>query len=211
MSDIDVINKYDFRTPTQDVFKARKGIDAEIVTQISHMKDEPDWMLDFRLKSLDIFHSKPMPKWGGSIDIDFQDIYYYLKPTEGQGKTWDDVPEEIKETFDKLGIPQAEKEFLSGVKAQFESEVIYGSLEEDLAKQGVVFLDTDSAVREHPDLLREYFGKIIPPDDNKFSALNSAVWSGGSLSTYLPVLVLNFPYKHTFASMLKTWDSLNAR
>ena len=198
MSAIDVINKYDFRTQTQGVFKARKGIDAEIVTQISQMKDEPDWMLDFRLKSLDIFHSKPMPKWGGSIDIDFQDIYYYLKPTEGQGKTWDDVPDEIKETFDKLGIPQAEKEFLSGVKAQFESEVIYGSLEEDLAKQGVVFLDTDSAVREHPDLLREYFGKIIPPDDNKFAALNSAVWSGGSFIYIPPGVSIEFPLQAYF-------------
>ena len=198
MSTIDVVNKYDFRTQTQGVFKARKGIDAEIVTQISQMKDEPDWMLDFRLKSLDIFHSKPMPKWGGSIDIDFQDIYYYLKPTEGQGKTWDDVPDEIKETFDKLGIPQAEKEFLSGVKAQFESEVIYGSLEEDLAKQGVVFLDTDSAVREHPDLLREYFGKIIPPDDNKFAALNSAVWSGGSFIYIPPGVSIEFPLQAYF-------------
>ena len=198
MSTIDVVNKYDFRTQTQGIFKARKGIDAEIVTQISQMKDEPDWMLDFRLRSLDIFHSKPMPKWGGSIDIDFQDIYYYLKPTEGQSKTWDDVPDEIKETFDKLGIPQAEKEFLSGVKAQFESEVIYGSLEEDLAKQGVVFLDTDSAVREHPDLLREYFGKIIPPDDNKFAALNSAVWSGGSFIYIPPGVSIEFPLQAYF-------------
>lgn len=198
MSTIDVVNKYDFRTQTQGIFKARKGIDAEIVTQISQMKDEPNWMLDFRLRSLDIFHSKPMPKWGGSIDIDFQDIYYYLKPTEGQGKTWDDVPDEIKETFDKLGIPQAEKEFLSGVKAQFESEVIYGSLEEDLAKQGVVFLDTDSAVREHPDLLREYFGKIIPPDDNKFAALNSAVWSGGSFIYIPPGVSIEFPLQAYF-------------
>ena len=198
MSTIDVVNKYDFRTQTQGIFKARKGIDAEIVTQISQMKNEPDWMLDFRLRSLDIFHSKPMPKWGGSIDIDFQDIYYYLKPTEGQGKTWDDVPDEIKETFDKLGIPQAEKEFLSGVKAQFESEVIYGSLEEDLAKQGVVFLDTDSAVREHPALLREYFGKIIPPDDNKFAALNSAVWSGGSFIYIPPGVSIEFPLQAYF-------------
>ena len=198
MSTIDVINKYDFRTQTQGVFKARKGIDAEIVAQISKMKEEPEWMLDFRLRSLDIFHSKPMPKWGGSIDIDFQDIYYYLKPTDGQGKTWDDVPDEIKETFDKLGIPQAEKEFLSGVKAQFESEVIYGSLEEDLAKQGVVFLDTDSAVREHPDLLREYFGKIIPPDDNKFAALNSAVWSGGSFIYIPPGVSIEFPLQAYF-------------
>ena len=198
MTAIDVINKYDFRTSTQGIFKARKGIDREIVTQISQMKEEPEWMLDFRLKSLDIFNSKPMPKWGGSIDIDFQDIYYYLKPTEGQCKTWDDVPEEIKDTFDKLGIPQAEKEFLSGVKAQFESEVIYGSLEEDLAKQGVIFLDTDSAVRDHPDLLRQYFGKIIPPDDNKFSALNSAVWSGGSFIYIPPGVSIEFPLQAYF-------------
>jgi len=198
MNLINAINKYDFRTQTQGVFKARKGIDAEIVAQISKMKEEPEWMLEFRLRSLDIFHSKPMPKWGGSIDIDFQDIYYYLKPTEGQGKTWDDVPDEIKETFDRLGIPQAEKEFLSGVKAQFESEVIYGSLEEDLAKKGVIFLDTDSAVREHPDLLREYFGKIIPPDDNKFAALNSAVWSGGSFIYIPPGVSIEFPLQAYF-------------
>ena len=148
------INKYYFRTATEGVFRARKGLDADIVAQISEMKDEPDWMRDFRLKSLEVFNSKPMPRWGGGINIDFQDIYYYLKPTEQQGKTWDDVPEEIKETFDKLGIPQAEREFLSGVKAQFESEVVYGSLKDDLADQGVEFLDTDTAVREHPDLLR---------------------------------------------------------
>ena len=145
------INKYNFRTETTGVFKAQKGINAGIVNQISDIKNEPDWMREFRLKSLEIFESRPMPKWGGDIDIDFQDIFYYLKPTNGQGRTWDDVPQEIKDTFDKLGIPEAEKKFLSGVKAQFESEVIYGSLEEDLAKQGVIFTDTDTAVREHPD------------------------------------------------------------
>ena len=192
------INKYDFRTPTEGVFRARKGLDADIVAQISEMKDEPDWMLDFRLKSLEVFNSKPMPRWGGGINIDFQDIYYYLKPTEQQGKTWDDVPEEIKETFDKLGIPQAEREFLSGVKAQFESEVVYGSLKDDLADQGVVFLDTDTAVREHPDLLREHFGKIIPPDDNKFAALNSAVWSGGSFIYVPPGVQIEFPLQAYF-------------
>ena len=192
------INKYDFRTATEGVFRARKGLDADIVAQISEMKDEPDWMRDFRLKSLEVFNSKPMPRWGGGINIDFQDIYYYLKPTEQQGKTWDDVPEEIKETFDKLGIPQAEREFLSGVKAQFESEVVYGSLKEDLADQGVVFLDTDTAVREHPDLLREHFGKIIPPDDNKFSALNSAVWSGGSFIYVPPGVKIEFPLQAYF-------------
>ena len=175
------INKYDFRTNTPSVFKARRGLDRDIVSQISEMKQEPTWMRDFRLKSLDIFNSKPMPKWGGNIGIDFQDIFYYLKPAEQQGKTWEEVPEEIKKTFDRLGIPEAERKFLSGVKAQFESEVVYGSLAEDLAKKGVIFTDTDTAVREHPDLLKEYFGSIIPPTDNKFAALNSAVWSGGLL------------------------------
>lgn len=192
------INKYDFRTETTSVFRARKGIDAEIVGQISEMKNEPDWMRQFRLQSLETFLSKPMPKWGGAIDIDFQDIYYYLKPTEQQGRTWDDVPEEIKNTFDRLGIPEAERKFLSGVKAQFESEVVYGSLKEDLAEKGVIFTDTDTAVREHPELLREYFGKIIPPNDNKFAALNSAVWSGGSF-IYIPKGVkIDFPMQAYF-------------
>ena len=192
------INKYDFRTESQAVFKARKGLDAEIVNQISEMKDEPDWMRDFRLRSLEIFQSKPMPNWGGDIDIDFQDIYYYLKPTDQQGRTWDDVPQEIKETFDKLGIPEAEKKFLAGVKAQFESEVVYGSLKEDLAEKGVIFTDTDTAVREHPDLLREYFGTIIPPADNKFAALNSAVWSGGSFIYVPPGVKIDFPLQAYF-------------
>jgi Fe-S cluster assembly protein SufB len=119
------INKYDFRTTSTPIFKARKGLDAQIVSQISDMKDEPDWMRKFRLDSLEIFNSKPMPRWGGKIGLNFQDIYYYLKPAEHQGRTWDDVPEEIKRTFDRLGIPEAEKKYLSGVKAQFESEVIY--------------------------------------------------------------------------------------
>ena len=196
--DLGEINKYDFVTPTQEVFKARKGIDAEIVNQISDLKEEPAWMREFRLESLRIFESKPMPRWGGNIDIDFQDIYYYLKPTDHQGKTWDDVPEEIKDTFDKLGIPQAEREFLAGVKAQFESEVVYGSLQEDLSKQGVIFTDTDTAVREHSDLLQEYFGTIIPPSDNKFAALNSAVWSGGSFIYVPPGVNIEFPLQAYF-------------
>ena len=192
------INKYNFRTESKAVFKARKGLDKEIVAQISEMKDEPQWMRDFRLEALDIFHSKPMPKWGGAIDLNFQDIYYYLKPTNGQGKTWDEVPQEIKDTFEKLGIPQAERKFLAGVKAQFESEVIYGSLKEDLAEKGVIFTDTDTAVREHSELLREYFGTIIPSGDNKFAALNSAVWSGGSF-IYVPKGVkIEFPLQAYF-------------
>ncbi len=195
---IGVINKYDFRTESKAVFKARKGIDAEIVNQISDMKNEPDWMREFRLNALEIFFAKPMPKWGGAINLNFQDIFYYLKPTDHQGKTWDDVPQEIKDTFEKLGIPQAERKYLSGVKAQFESEVVYGSLKEDLAKKGVIFTDTDTAVREHSDLLRQYFGTIIPSADNKFAALNSAVWSGGSFIYVPPGVKIEFPLQAYF-------------
>jgi Fe-S cluster assembly protein SufB len=193
------INKYDFHTDEREyVFKSRKGIDAEIVNQISDLKGEPDWMRAFRLKSLEIFNSKPMPRWGGKIGLDFQDIYYYVKPANSQGRTWDEVPEEIKKTFDRLGIPEAERKYLSGVKAQFESEVVYGSLKEELSKQGVIFTDTDSAVREHPELVRRYFSTIIPPEDNKFAALNSAVWSGGSF-IYVPKGVkIEFPLQAYF-------------
>lgn len=191
-------NKYDFQTETTAVFKAEKGLSPRIVAQISEMKNEPDWMRDFRLKSLEIFDSKPMPRWGGNIGVHFQDIYYYLKPTDRQGQTWDEVPQEIKETFEKLGIPEAEKKFLAGVKAQFESEVVYGSLKEDLEKQGVIFTDTDSALRKHSDLMRQYFGTIIPPDDNKFAALNSAVWSGGSFIYVPPGVKIDFPLQAYF-------------
>ena len=196
--EIGEINKYNFRTESKAVFKARKGLDREIVAQISEMKGEPDWMRDFRLRSLEIFESKPLPKWGGNIKLDFQDVYYYLKPTNEQGKSWDDVPQEIKDTFDRLGIPEAEKKFLAGVKAQFESEVVYGSLQEDLAKKGVIFTDTDTAVREHSELLREYFATIIPPEDNKFAALNSAVWSGGSFIYVPPGVTIEFPLQAYF-------------
>jgi Fe-S cluster assembly protein SufB len=192
------INKYDFRNEERYIFKSRKGLDRQIVEQISDMKNEPDWMRDFRLKSLEIFESKPTPRWGGAIDIDFQDIYYYIKPSDHQGRTWDDVPDDIKRTFDKLGIPEAEKKFLAGVKAQYESEVVYGSLREDLSRQGVIFTDTDSAVREYPELVREYFSTIIPPTDNKLAALNSAVWSGGSF-IYVPKGVkIEFPLQAYF-------------
>lgn len=192
------INKYDFRNEENYVFKSRKGLDREIVAQISEMKGEPAWMRDYRLEAFEIFQSKPMPKWGGAIDIDFQDIYYYIKPSDHQGHTWDDVPTEIKNTFDKLGIPEAEKKFLSGVKAQYESEVVYGSLREDLSSQGVIFTDTDSALRDHPELLKEYFGTIIPATDNKFAALNTAVWSGGSF-IYVPKGVkIEFPLQAYF-------------
>ncbi len=192
--------QYGFHDPTDKyTFMGQKGLNADIVAQISDMKGEPEWMRDFRLKSLDIFNSKPMPNWGGDMsDLDFQNIFYYVKASDRQGKTWDEVPEDIRKTYDRLGIPEAEKKYLSGVKAQYESEVIYGSLQEDLSKQGVLFTDTDTALREHPELFREYFGTIIPPSDNKFAALNSAVWSGGSF-IYVPKGVkIDFPLQAYF-------------
>ena len=179
--------KYGFRDSDANYnFKSKKGLSTEIVEQISEMKGEPDWMRQNRLKALEIFHRKPTPNWGGLLsELNYNDIYYYMKAADRQGKSWDDVPADIKRTFDKLGIPEAEKKFLAGVGAQYESEVVYHSLREDLQKQGVIFTDTDSALREYPDLVREYYGTIIPADDNKFAALNSAVWSGGSF-VYIP-------------------------
>jgi Fe-S cluster assembly protein SufB len=172
--------------PENYAFKSRRGLDRDIVEEISYMKGEPQWMRDFRLRSLRTFERRPMPNWGADLgDIDFQNIFYYIKPTEKQGKTWDDIPEDIKTTFDRLGIPEAERKFLAGVGAQYESEVVYHSLREDLEKQGVIFLDMDSGLREHPDIVKEYFGTVIPPNDNKLAALNSAVWSGGSF-VYVP-------------------------
>ncbi len=180
-------------------FKSRKGLDEEIVRQISALKKEPEWMLDFRLKSLEIFFSRPMPKWGSNLDtIDFQNIFYYMRASDRQETSWDDVPEEVRRTYDRLGIPEAEKKYLSGVKAQYESEVVYGSLKEELSEQGVIFTDTDSALREHPELFREYFGTIIPPTDNKFAALNSAVWSGGSFIYVPPGVHIEFPLQAYF-------------
>lgn len=192
--------QFGFHDPTDKyVFQSRRGLDREIVTQISEMKKEPAWMRQFRLDSLELFFQKPMPHWGGDMSgLDFQNIYYYVKASQGQEKSWEDVPEDIRKTYDKLGIPEAEKKFLAGVKAQYESEVVYGSLQEDLAKKGVIFTDTDSAVRDYPDLVREYFGTIIPPADNKFAALNSAVWSGGSF-IYVPKGVkIDFPLQAYF-------------
>ena len=192
--------QYGFHDPTDKYsFVSRKGLDAEIVSQISAMKNEPEWMRDFRLKSLEIFEQKPMPNWGGDMsEMDFQDIYYYVKASDGQERSWDDVPDDIRKTYDRLGIPEAEKKYLAGVKAQYESEVVYGSLQEDLAKQGVIFTDTDSALRDHPDLFKEYFGTIIPPSDNKFAALNSAVWSGGSFIYVPPGIEIEFPLQAYF-------------
>ena len=182
----DYAKKFGFHDDEEYVFKAKPGLSREIVEEISWMKKEPDWMRRFRLKALDHFMQRPMPTWGGDLsEVKFDDIYYYLKATDKKSENWDDVPDYIKRTFDKLGIPEAEKKFLAGVGAQYDSEVVYHKLREDLQKQGVIFVDTDTALRDHPDIVKQYLGTIIPPNDNKLAALNSAVWSGGSF-VYIP-------------------------
>ncbi|GBH33613.1 Fe-S cluster assembly protein SufB [Nitrosopumilus zosterae] len=193
-------SKYDFKDSTElYVHLSKKGLSKETVISISKMKGEPEWMLDFRLRSYEIFMKKPMPTWGGDLSvIDFQNIYYYAKASDKVEKNWDDVPDSVKKTFDKLGIPEAEKKFLAGVGAQYESEVVYHSLREDLAKQGVLFLDTDAALKEYPEIFKKYFGKIIPPEDNKFAALNSAVWSGGSFIYIPPGVKVDMPLQAYF-------------
>jgi Fe-S cluster assembly protein SufB len=167
-------------------YKAPKGLSREIVESISDYKDEPQWMRDFRLKSLEHFYSRPTPKWGGDLDqIDFDDIHYFVRASEKNSRDWSEVPEDIKNTFDRLGIPEAERKFLAGVGAQYESEVVYHQVNEKLEAQGVIFTDMDTALREHEDLVREYWATVIPANDNKLAALNSAVWSGGSF-VYVP-------------------------
>src|SRR5262245_60839823 len=180
--------KYGFADPENYVFKAKKGLNKDIVAEISWMKKEPEWMRDFRLHALEVFLAKPMPNWGNSEllnGIKFDDIYYFLRATDRVQGDWKDVPEDIKNTFDKLGIPEAERKFLAGVTAQYESEVVYHSIHKELEAQGVIFTDMDTGLREHPEVVKEYFGTVIPPADNKFSALNSSVWSGGSF-VYVP-------------------------
>ena len=178
--------KYGFNDGDEFVFRSKKGLTRETVVDISRRKAEPAWMLEYRLKALEHFQQRAMPSWGADLSgIDFDDIYYYVRPAEEQGRTWDDVPEGIKRTFDRLGIPEAERKFLGGVSAQYESEVVYHSIREDLEKLGVLFCDCDTGLREHPEIFRKYFGTVIPANDNKFAALNSAVWSGGSF-VYVP-------------------------
>ncbi|MCS7054756.1 MAG: Fe-S cluster assembly protein SufB [Thermoflexales bacterium] len=194
------LEKYGFSEPENYTFKSRKGLDEEIVKEISWMKGEPEWMTRFRLAALAAFNSKPMPNWGSEAlkDIDFDDIYYYIKPTDKQATSWDELPKEIKDTYDRLGIPEAEKKYLAGVGAQYESEVIYHNLAKELEAQGVIFLDTDSGLREYPELFRQYFGTIIPYTDNKFAALNSAVWSGGSFIYVPPGVKIEMPLQAYF-------------
>jgi Fe-S cluster assembly protein SufB len=183
--------KYGFSNPDEAkdyFFKSGRGLSHELVDAISAHKSEPEWMRAFRHKSLDYFNARPMPTWGGMPslhEIDFENIFYYIKPTATQADAWEDLPADIKDTWDKLGIPEAEKKYLAGVGAQYESEVVYHKLQESLTAQGVIFLDTDTALREHEEMFKQYFGTIIPQNDNKFAALNSAVWSGGSF-IYVP-------------------------
>ncbi|MGY8797864.1 MAG: Fe-S cluster assembly protein SufB [Longimicrobiales bacterium] len=180
--------KYDFVTESKPVFRAEKGLSEEVVRQISAHKDEPQWMLDFRLKALEVYESKPMPKWGGDLsDLEnvLDEIYFYVRPQDQMERSWDDVPDKIKDTFEKLGIPEAERAILAGVGAQYESEMVYHSLKKEWSDKGVIFDSIEDGLKNHPELFKEHFGTIIPTGDNKFSAMNSAVWSGGSF-VYVP-------------------------
>ncbi len=191
--------KYGFSVTEDYFYKSGRGLSHELVDAISSHKDEPDWMRKFRHRSLDYFYARPIPQWGGNLnEIDFENIFYYIKPTENQASSWEELPADIKDTWDKLGIPEAEKKYLAGVGAQYESEVVYHKLQEDLTAKGVVFLDTDTALREHEELFKQYFGTIIPQNDNKFAALNSAVWSGGSFIYVPPGVQIEMPLQAYF-------------
>ncbi len=181
----DYKKKYGFSKPDSSIFRTQKGLDESVVRQISKQKNEPEWMLKFRLDALKIFNEKPMPEWGADLSkINFDEITYYISPGEMKNN-WDEVPKDIKDTFEKLGVPEAERKFFGGVGAQYDSETVYHNLREDLKKQGVIFLDTTSGLKEHEEVFRKYFSTVIPPNDNKFAALNSAVWSGGTF-IYVP-------------------------
>ena len=178
--------KYGFHDADTSVYKLNKGLSRETILEISQIKHEPDWMREYRLKAYESFINQPMQEWGPDLSVlDFDEYTYYIKPSDKTEKSWEDVPETIKDTFDKLGIPQAEKEFLAGVTTQYDSEAVYHNMLEEVEEKGVIFLDTDSALKQHPDLFQKYFGKLVPSTDNKFAALNSAVWSGGSF-IYVP-------------------------
>ncbi|WP_167629316.1 Fe-S cluster assembly protein SufB [Listeria valentina] len=188
MTEIPEIGEYQYGFHDKDtsVFRTERGLTEKVVREISSIKEEPEWMLNFRLKSLEQFYKMPMPTWGGDLsELEFDDITYYVKPSEQTVRSWDEVPEEIKRTFDKLGIPEAEQKYLAGASAQYESEVVYHNMKQDLEDLGIVFKDTDTALKENEDIFKEHFSKVIPPSDNKFAALNSAVWSGGSF-IYVP-------------------------
>jgi Fe-S cluster assembly protein SufB len=191
--------QYGFHDEDVSVYRTKKGISREIVEEISKIKNEPAWMTEFRLKAFEVFESKPMPPWGPSLEsIKFEDYTYYIKPSARMENKWEDVPDEIKNTFDRLGIPEAEKKFLSGVATQYESEMVYHNMLQDVEDKGVIFTDTDSGLRNHPELFRKFFGSVVPYTDNKFAALNSAVWSGGSFIYVPPGVKLDKPLQSYF-------------
>ena len=193
--------KYDFVTDAEPVYRARKGLSEEVVREISAYKEEPEWMLNSRLKALQVYKSKPMPTWGGNLselDAVLDEIYFYVRPQDRMEHSWEDVPEEIKDTFEKLGIPEAERKVLAGGGAQYESEMVYHSLREEWEKQGVIFDSIEDGLKKHPDLFREYFGTVIPTQDNKFAAMNAAVWSGGSFVYIPPGVHLDTPLQAYF-------------
>ncbi len=196
----DYKERFGFHDAENYLYKAPKGLTRDTVLHLSKHKNEPEWMLEFRLKALQHFLDRPQPTWGSPMlaEVDYDDIHYFVRASEKASKTWDDVPEDIKNTFDRLGIPEAERKFLSGVGAQYESEVVYHQVREDLEQQGVIFMDMDSGLREHEDLVREYFATIIPPNDNKLAALNSAVWSGGSFVYVPPGVHVEMPLQAYF-------------
>ena len=190
---------YGFHDDIDNAFKSQKGLNADIVREISEMKDEPGWMTEARLEAYRQFVNKPLPGWGADLTgIHFDDIFYYVRATDRKGRSWDEVPEDIKRTFDRLGIPEAEQKYLQGVSAQYDSESVYHNIREDLEAKGVIFLDMDSGLAEHPELVREYFGTIIPASDNKFAALNTAVWSGGSFIYVPPGVEVEMPLQAYF-------------
>ena len=196
---IEYAEKYGFADAEDYFFKAEKGLNEELIRYMSRTKGEPDWMLEYRLKAYQHFLGRPMPTWGADLSsIDFDNIYYYIKPSERQGDDWEDVPPYIKDTFNKLGIPEAEQKFLSGVAAQYESEVVYHKVKEELENQGVIFLGMDDGLAQYPDMVQEYFGKVIPHNDNKFAALNTAVWSGGSFIYVPPGVHVEMPLQAYF-------------
>lgn len=191
--------KYGFRDPQTYVFRPQRGLNKQVVEQISAMKQEPQWMLEFRLKALEHFQQRPIPTWGGDLSsLNLDEIYFYTRPTDKEGRNWDEVPETIKNTFNKLGIPEAEQKFLAGVGAQYESEMVYHNIQKHLEEKGVIFKSIENGLRDHPDLFREYFGTVIPIEDNKFAALNSAVWSGGSFVYIPPGVTVDLPLQAYF-------------
>ena len=199
LKELDKGYRFGWHDPEHHVFTPKRGLSPEVVEEISYMKSEPDWMRKFRLKSLKHFENRPMPWWGADLsDIDFQNIYYFIRATEKQAKSWEDLPEDIRSTWDRLGIPEAEKKYLGGVSSQYESEVVYHKIKDELSSMGVLFTDMDSALRDHPDIVKEYFGTIIPANDNKFAALNSAVWSGGSFIYVPPGVHVDIPLQAYF-------------